>query len=80
MEDASNFKGSYIIGASFSSSKKLITAWFNNEALHSAPLSLQYVMNSVVKERIDSKSSVEFNNYPQEFPPKAKVHKYMNIS
>ncbi|GJQ88074.1 hypothetical protein Trydic_g13087 [Trypoxylus dichotomus] len=56
---------SYVIGASFHENS--IVAWFNNEPYHSAPISLQYAMNTILQQRTDANHRIEFINHPLPF-------------
>nr|XP_022919055.1 ATP-binding cassette sub-family A member 3-like isoform X1 [Onthophagus taurus] len=53
----------YIIGASFDGDK--IISFFNNEPYHSPPLALQYTINSVLQEIMNSdKYNIRISNHP----------------
>ncbi|GJQ67966.1 hypothetical protein Trydic_g16721 [Trypoxylus dichotomus] len=67
IENTARVRMRYIIGATFSSENNTITAWFNNEPYHSPPLTLQYAINSIVKERLGLNYSILFNNFPLPF-------------
>lgn len=64
------FRKQYIVGASFSHSKKnesmpLITAWFNNFPYHSPAVSLGLVLNTIYREQLKCKECyITFSNYP----------------
>ena len=54
----------HIIGASFENDS--VIAWYNNDPLHSPPLALQYVTNTILKEK-KLNQSVTFVNHPLPF-------------
>lgn len=61
----------YIIGASFQDDS--IISWFNNEPLHSPPISLQYSMNAILQQKTDENHHIQFINHPLPYSAKTKV-------
>ncbi|KAI4463143.1 atp-binding cassette transporter subfamily a abca [Holotrichia oblita] len=53
----------FIIGAAFFGNNTIV-AWFNDQPYHSPPLALQYVYNSILKEKVGPDYNIEFGNYP----------------
>lgn len=51
-------------GLSFNSINKHFIAWFNDQALHTSPLSLNAIHNAMVKETFDSNHSIQVTNSP----------------
>lgn len=54
----------YMAGLSFNSTTNHIVAWFNNQAFHTSPLSLNEIHNAMVKETFDSNHSIQVINWP----------------
>lgn len=54
----------YMTGLSFDSATNHIIAWFNNQAFHSSPLSLNAIHNAMIKETFDSNHSISVTNWP----------------
>nr|XP_022911475.1 ATP-binding cassette sub-family A member 3-like isoform X1 [Onthophagus taurus] len=70
----SDVRMKYIIGSSFLPTKNTIIAWFNNEPYHSPPLSLQYVMNAIFQQKMNSSDyNILFSNYPLPYSPDTKM-------
>ncbi|XP_068149429.1 LOW QUALITY PROTEIN: phospholipid-transporting ATPase ABCA3 [Drosophila tropicalis] len=65
-----NFR--YIFGASFGDN--IITAWFNNVPLHSAPFSLNLVHNAVARSFFDEEATIEVTLLP--LPFQTQVNSY----
>lgn len=76
-ENIGDFRRRYIIGATFHDGDK-ITGWFNNEPYHSPPLSLQYVLNSVLVKEVGVDYSIQFSNHPQPYTLDTKVTNLTN--
>lgn len=51
-------------GLSFNSTANHFIAWFNNQAFHTPPLSLNAIHNAMVKETFDSNHSIQVINWP----------------
>lgn len=66
------FRRRYIIGATFHENET-ITAWFNNEPYHSPPLTLEYVLNSIVAVVLGSDYQIHVSNYPLPYTLNTKV-------
>lgn len=69
-----------MVGASFSNketkhflSPTTITAWFNNDAFHSAGLSLALAMNTVYKTILGQEYNIRFTNYPLPYTSTSKM-------
>lgn len=60
------------MGATFKEDNK-ITAWFNNEPYHSPPLTLEYVLNSVVASTLGEDYAVHISNSPLPYTLDTKV-------
>lgn len=54
----------YMCGLSFNSTTSRLIAWFNNQAFHTLPLSLNAIHNAMVKEAFDSNHSIQVINSP----------------
>jgi hypothetical protein len=61
----------YIIGASIS--KQNVTAWFNNQPYHSAPISLNTVHNAILAALFGKNVSLNVTNKPLPFRAQTKV-------
>lgn len=56
----------YIVGATIKDAN-LLTAWFNNQALHSAPLTVGLLHNAVIKTHLGEDFNVAVTNAPMPF-------------
>lgn len=65
------YKFQYITAASFFENGTVAT-WFNVQALHSAPLSLNLMHNAIAKSLIGSSSSIHVKNAPFKYFPEAQ--------
>lgn len=63
------FKFQYLVAASFLENNTII-AWFNNQAYHTAALTLSLVHNALVKDFFGSDHSIAVTNAPFKFIPK----------
>lgn len=52
--------------------KKNITAWFNNQAFHTAPLSVNLIYNAILKT-FCANCSISVSNHPMPLSSDAKV-------
>ncbi|XP_045462662.1 phospholipid-transporting ATPase ABCA3-like isoform X2 [Harmonia axyridis] len=77
-DNAPSVRSHYLTGASFQTveedafffSKKnrsVLTAWFNNDAYHTAPVALGMVLNSIYQKMVNSTSKINFLNHPLPF-------------
>ncbi|KAK9882104.1 hypothetical protein WA026_018947 [Henosepilachna vigintioctopunctata] len=58
----------YLTGASFEMNRRpILTAWFNNDAFHTAPISLSMVLNSIYQKETNTSSKINFINHPLPF-------------
>ncbi|KAF5277495.1 hypothetical protein FQR65_LT03832 [Abscondita terminalis] len=62
----------YIAGATFKADNTTI-AWFNNEPYHSPPLTLQLVMNSILRKEISNNHDIQFYNHPLKYTINTKL-------
>lgn len=54
----------YMTGLSFNSTRNHFIAWFNNQGIHTSPLSLNAIHNAMVKETFGSNHSIDVTNSP----------------
>ncbi|XP_018330699.1 ATP-binding cassette sub-family A member 3 [Agrilus planipennis] len=79
-ETASNtavFRRRYIVSASFNTNNTIV-AWFSNIPYHGAPLSLNLVMNSIIKQELGSDYEIRINNYPLPFTIDTRLRQLAN--
>lgn len=57
----------YVVGATIRSDGERITAWFNNQPYHSAPLSVNMVHNAVVRAKLGELYSISVTNAPMPY-------------
>lgn len=69
--DLIRYKFQYITAASFFGNGTVVT-WFNGQALHSAPLSLNLMHNAIAKAIIGNSSSIHVKNAPFKHFPKTQ--------
>lgn len=50
-----------------------ITAWFNNQPYHSAPVALNLVHNALVMSMLGNDSSIHVTNHPFEYSPEVRA-------
>ncbi|XP_022208873.1 phospholipid-transporting ATPase ABCA3 isoform X2 [Drosophila obscura] len=62
---AQNVNFRFLFGATFSD--KLVTAWFNNIPLHTAPYSLNAVHNAVARQIFDEEATMDVSLWPVPF-------------
>lgn len=66
----------FMIGASFSNDN--ITAWFNNQAYHTAPLVVNTVNNAILRAFSGNDRSINIVNKPLPFTIETRVRKIIN--
>lgn len=66
----------HLAAISFNGSDEII-AWFNNYALHSAPMALELVHNAVIKTFCGDFYSIRVINEPLEFLPSVEYFKHI---
>ncbi|XP_037714104.1 ATP-binding cassette sub-family A member 3-like [Drosophila subpulchrella] len=63
----------YLVGASFSNDG--IVAWLNNQAYHTAPLTINLVHNAMAKALVGPQVQIQVTNAPVRYPPSSKSMK-----
>ncbi|XP_044748783.1 phospholipid-transporting ATPase ABCA3 [Coccinella septempunctata] len=76
-ENAPSVRSHYLTGASFekveeeilffTKTKPVLTAWFNNDAYHTAPVALGMILNSIYRKTLNSTANINFVNHPLPF-------------
>ncbi|KAG5683919.1 hypothetical protein PVAND_013177 [Polypedilum vanderplanki] len=61
----SNVNLNYMVGTTFNESS--ITAWFNNQAFHTAPLTINLINNAILKSLTGNLSTISISNKPLPF-------------
>lgn len=57
----------YVVGASILGKANSITAWFNNQPYHAAPLAVNLVHNAVLRARLGEDYGIRVTNSPMPF-------------
>lgn len=67
-ESLKKFKFQYVTGISFGADDSIV-AWFNNQFIHSAALSLNFVHNAILKTFATTDHNIHVKNAPLKFLP-----------
>lgn len=62
----------YLVGATVSDANT-ITAWFNNQPFHAAPLSVGLVHNAVIRARLGEGYGIDVVNEPIPYTPDTRM-------
>lgn len=62
----------YMVGATIAANSNPITAWFNNQPYHTAPLAVNLVHNAVLRARMGENYGIRVANFPMPFTTKVK--------
>ncbi|KAL3284408.1 hypothetical protein HHI36_018568 [Cryptolaemus montrouzieri] len=69
----------YLTGASFKPGyflkRPVVTAWFNNDAYHTAPISLGMILNSIYQHEVNDSTRINFVNHPLPFKLSTQFNK-----
>ena len=64
-ESMSNVNLNYMVGTTFATDA--ITVWFNNQAFHTVPLTVNLINNAILKATLGSEFSITLSNKPLPF-------------
>lgn len=62
----------YLVGATIVDDN-MITAWFNNQPYHTAPLTISMVHNAVIRAHLGSDHEIIVKNSPMPFTPDTRL-------
>lgn len=62
----------YLVGATVLDGNT-ITAWFNNQAFHTAPLSVALVHNAIIRARLGESYGIDLINDPMQYTPESRL-------